>query len=374
MLRTLSRTNSGKPKRKCLSPVLFVVAVRPDNQNDVTERPNPRIPIELVENIIDFMIQSHRSDSKAAFAAVSSFSLASKAFRQVAFRNFLRLICINDDSTSWDGIHSMISEHQARNGDAEGFSLIKAFDTSSTAITKDARRLKSLLKLQGLRLAFEREGLSTQHSICNLLFSNIASSNLSVLVIDMLPRIDRTLLSLVSATFPSLTILLLSVTGRLPCEGPVYGNHFLDALECCLHSPIPHSHGDLILLVEAFGEALQPLVQLRELQLGVFLSDEHTIYTHIRHSNRVKDAGYLITTSPSDCSVCRDALQIRAREERASRMIFSKLENLRRISWSTLFLDVPMETLGDGLSHSVVPRQEGDNAFQMGTIQFELAG
>ncbi|KAF5384621.1 hypothetical protein D9757_007515 [Collybiopsis confluens] len=379
MLRTLSRTSSGRSRQPTSqSPSLFIVAVKPNN------RRSPRIPIELVEIIVAFLIHDYRTiNSRTAFSLILSFSLASKAFRQIAFRNCLRLLCINHDSASWDGIHAMISNFQSWK-DLNVFSLIKqvsffflidycirlsvshrALDTSSASIVKDATRLRSLTNLQGLRLVFDKEGLSTQRSTCNILFPNLSipssRQSLSVLIIDMLPRIDRSLLSHISTTFPSLKKLFLSVTDRLSsCEFPIllqstqrlllYYHHpewdrFMDTLECCLHSPIPHSHGDLHLLVEAFSNALQPLTHLNELHLGVFLSNEEMISNHIlSHLNEKISAVTAATTtarSLSDCRQCQETFRagVREREELASRLMFRRLPSLCLISWSTLFLD-----------------------------------
>lgn len=128
-------------------------------------------------------------------------------------------------------------------------SLIRELYTNPAHIIKDCMELRRLTDLQYLCLDFGKEGLQTQHPVCQRLFPNLASSKLSDLVIDMIPRIDRTLLSFISTTFPRLKTLKISVTGRLTVDREcVCWCCFEDILECCMHSPIPDSYGDANLL------------------------------------------------------------------------------------------------------------------------------
>ncbi|KAJ4486930.1 hypothetical protein C8R41DRAFT_884389 [Lentinula lateritia] len=198
--------------------------------------------------------------------------------------------------------------------------------------------LRRLTDLQYLCLDFGKEGLQTQHPVCQRLFPNLASSKLSDLVIDMIPRIDRTLLSFISTTFPRLKTLKISVTGRLTVDREcVCWCCFEDILECCMHSPIPDSYGDANLLAESYAAALQPLHQLTKLELGIFLSDEHMIYEHIAHPAKDNEVNY-IATSPYNCAICDVFRQeVRAKEELASGIVFQNLPNLCQIKWSTFF-------------------------------------
>lgn len=109
-----------------------------------------------------------------------------------------------------------------------------------------------LTNIQELILSFDKEGLSTQHSACLQLFLNFAPSanSLSTLTVDLVPRIDRSLLLVISKTFPCLKILNVFVTGRLvstvnDCDCWCC---FENVLECSIHSPVPAVYGDVTLL------------------------------------------------------------------------------------------------------------------------------
>ncbi|KAE9399192.1 hypothetical protein BT96DRAFT_994162 [Gymnopus androsaceus JB14] len=363
--RALSRTSS-KPKRNAQSPVsLFVVA------SESIAEPSSHFPTELL-NIVAFMIlPENHADTRASFRAIASFARVSKTFRQIAFRNFLRSLHLLD-SACWNGIYKMVSMHQTRNPDSNAFTLLRTLATDTKSVIDKCTRLR-FLRLQELTMFFYKEGLSTQHSTCLRLFSNLtaSSSTLSTLTIDLVPRIDRSLLSLISKTFPCLKILSVSVTGRLTsaaqeCECWCC---FEDVLECSVHSPVPETYSDVSLLAEAFGTALTPLSQLTELRLGIFLSDEYIIYDHIAHQNEDE----YIANSPSSCEICENTfgLDVRAREVFASRTISSKLSSLRRICWSTFFC----RSEDGAMAGNAEQRQESSGThFQSGRVEFELDG
>ncbi|KAJ3745777.1 hypothetical protein DFH05DRAFT_1051885 [Lentinula detonsa] len=332
MLRTLSRTSS-KPKNFPVSvPTLYIVA----SGDKITHtRPSPRIPLELIELVLSFLSWGICTRSTLSQAFISGFALASRTFREIVFKNFFRSIFLQD--ACWDRTLKLLSISQARGRNSDGFVLIRALDTCPMYIAKDCLELRRLTGLEHLRLNFEKEGLQTQHPICQRLFPNLASSKLSSLIIDMIPRIDRTLLSLISRSFPCLKVLKLSVTERLTIERDCFcWCCFEDVLECCVHSPIPDSYGDVSLLAQSYAAALQPLFQLIELQLGVFLSEERMVYQHMMHPD--EQGTNCIATSPSTCTICEMfSHEIRIQEQIASRIVFQNLPNLRQIRWSTFF-------------------------------------
>ncbi|KAJ3902439.1 hypothetical protein F5879DRAFT_805430 [Lentinula edodes] len=333
MLRTLSRTGS-KPKKFSPSVSLFVVASRGDKIN--LERPSPRIPLELIELVFSFLPWGICTRSTLSLALTSGFALASRTCRQIVFKYFFRSIWLQD--ACWSRIIKILSISQARARSSDGFTVIRGLYTNPAHIIKDCMELRRLTDLQYLCLDFGKEGLQTQHPVCQRLFPNFASSKLSDLAIDMIPRIDRTLLSFISTTFPCLKTLKLSVTGRLTVDREcICWCCFEDVLECCMHSPIPDSYGDADLLAESYAAALQPLHQLTKLQLGIFLSDERMIYEHIAHPAEDNEANY-IATSPYNCAICDVFRQeVRAKEEFASGIVFQNLPNLCQIKWSTFF-------------------------------------
>ncbi|KAJ3777651.1 hypothetical protein FB446DRAFT_633629 [Lentinula raphanica] len=332
MLRTLSRTSS-KPKRfSTRVPTLYIVA---SDGNIDHKRPSPRIPLELIEHVLSFLPWGICTRSTLSFAFTSGFALASRTFREMVFKAFFRSISLQD--ACWKRTLKIVSIARDRTHDTIGFTLIRSIYAPLSSMKINFHGLRHL------RLNFEQEGLQTQHPICQRLFPNLASSKLSCLVIDMLPRIDRTLLSSISKSFPCLESLKLSVTGRLTIERACFcWCCFEDVLECCCHSPIPDSHGDVELLAKTYATALQPLCDLIELQLGVLLSEERMIYQHMVHSNEQDNDS--IVTSPYDCTVCGNYKhEVRSREGVASKIIFQSLPNLRQMKWSTFFFDHPSQ-------------------------------
>ena len=84
------------------------------------------------------------------------------------------------------------------------------------------------------------------------------------------------------------------------------------------------------------GEVLQPLQKLRDLFLGVYISDEDIFYAHIDQCDiDLCDNPY----GPDGCADCERLYgeEVRALELIASTVITKYLPSLERISWSTFF-------------------------------------
>ncbi|KAF9077981.1 hypothetical protein BDP27DRAFT_1441311 [Rhodocollybia butyracea] len=338
MLRTRSLTNRRNSRP---TTSLFVVASQ--------ERPklqNRRLPLELIENIISEVLPNDRSDARTVFSAIASVTLASTTLRSIALKIFLRRICIQD-AACYTSIFEMISMYQVRNPDSDGFGLIRAMTIGDTHVSpvnviEGSTGLNNLFRLQDLSLCFYKEGFRTQNIVSNRILPAFASTTLSILTIDMLPRIDLALLSLISTCFPGLKNLSLDVTKRL------YYNYcrvecdcwscFLSLFDDLLHSPVPHVYGNVSLLAEAYGNSLTPLDQLTQLQLGIFISDETMIYEHAEAHRDMDILPRHIATGPSACSRCNEMLaSVRANEVLASTIMFKKLTSLQRMSWSSFF-------------------------------------
>ncbi|KAJ4470138.1 hypothetical protein J3R30DRAFT_3343196 [Lentinula aciculospora] len=361
MLRTLSRTSS-KPKK--ISPPVSLFVVASDDKID-RKRNSPCIPLELIELVLSLLPWGVCTRSTLSLALTSGFARASRTFRRIVFRNFFKTVWLQD--SCWHRTLQILSLSQARTRDSEGFDLIRTLKTRPTYIIKDCKELKRLRGLRVLCINFDKEGLQTQHPICQRLFPHLVSSKLSSLTLDMIPRIDRTLLSFVSETFPCLKTLLLSVVERLTVDRDCdCWCCFEDVLECCVHSPVPDVYGDVNLLAESYGAALQPLTRLVRLQLGIFLSNEQIIYEHITHPDGDDNC---FATSPSDCTKC-DMFrnEVHAREELASEIVFQRLPNLRQIKWSTFFNRPNSKTVSGG------PSQRRRISFQSGWTTFEARG
>ncbi|KAG6840722.1 hypothetical protein C0991_004808 [Blastosporella zonata] len=90
-------------------------------------------------------------------------------------------------------------------------------------------------------------------------------------------------------------------------------------------------------MANAFGSALKSLDYLEHLHLGVFLSDDPLISSHVSHVMEEELSPYTLQNW-GDCQRCFDGIagEIRRRELEASLLVAQKLKSLRTIGWSSL--------------------------------------
>ncbi|KAG6874695.1 hypothetical protein C0992_006937 [Termitomyces sp. T32_za158] len=90
-------------------------------------------------------------------------------------------------------------------------------------------------------------------------------------------------------------------------------------------------------MANAYAAALKPLKYLENLHLGVFLSDDLLLSSHISHVME-EDTPQPLLQDWSECRQCFDgiATDIRRRELEASIVIGQKLRTLKTIGWSSL--------------------------------------
>jgi hypothetical protein len=93
-----------------------------------------------------------------------------------------------------------------------------------------------------------------------------------------------------------------------------------------------------------FASALKSLVYLTHLHLGIFLSDDQLLYSHIAHSLGDEENGGMVDGS-GRCSACFALAveDVRMREVAASAAIALQLKSIRRIGWSSFFTDPPKD-------------------------------
>ena len=91
-----------------------------------------------------------------------------------------------------------------------------------------------------------------------------------------------------------------------------------------------------------FANALKPLAYLTHLHLGVFLSDDQLLYSHIAHSLGDEENGGMVDGS-GRCSQCFTSVvgDVRMREMAASVAIALQLKSIRSVGWSSFFTDLP---------------------------------
>ena len=85
------------------------------------------------------------------------------------------------------------------------------------------------------------------------------------------------------------------------------------------------------------GEALQPLQKLRDLFLGVYLSDEDIFYEHIMHAQAYYDTRD--PYGPADCGLCHKTFSssIQEIELAGSAALAQYLPQLKSVTWSSFF-------------------------------------
>ena len=112
-----------------------------------------------------------------------------------------------------------------------------------------------------------------------------------------------------------------------------------------------YSNAHIFSLFEyAFGTALAPLKKIKNLHLGIFLSELDIFDAHVmRHSPAPGGLSFCLTHraigpcwepfGPDECSVCRDkyADEVRKTELFASAAIARFMPSLKVISWSSFF-------------------------------------
>jgi hypothetical protein len=91
-----------------------------------------------------------------------------------------------------------------------------------------------------------------------------------------------------------------------------------------------------------FANALSPLIYLTHLHLGIFLSDDQLLYSHIAHSLGDEENGGIVDGS-GRCSTCfQSAVEdVRMREVEASVAIALQLKSVKSVGWSSFFTDMP---------------------------------
>ncbi|KAI5895128.1 uncharacterized protein SCHCODRAFT_02224258 [Schizophyllum commune H4-8] len=304
------------------------------------------IPLEIVEYIIQIIVAKYPIGSLGAPRNLRSLSLTCHSIRHLVLRAYLRDLAILTQ-WQWEGMLRLSSSIKARYSvyyQDGGLCWTKTLTIPSTCIALlNAHALSSLARLLQLTVDFTDEGLSTQHTRLKLIASNLASRSLTAthdqltaLTLTSMPRIDTSMLHLISRCFPLLVDLYISCTERL--EDAWWC--FEDSAGCTIHSPIPYVYADETHLATAFSHALKPLTNLSYLHLGIYLSDEDLLNAHSDeyHLSTGDEDPYGAVSGIAVCPYClRYAERVRQREIRSSMLFAQNLKALRCVGWSSLF-------------------------------------
>ncbi|KAK0203095.1 hypothetical protein DFS33DRAFT_1240911, partial [Desarmillaria ectypa] len=302
--------------------------------------PSPRLPTEILDEIIQFALVFASNDVEyPGFTFIRSFTLASSCFRKIAFRHYLSSLTL-DTLSQLDSTFRLLLSLE-KEPIAGAFSWIRTVHAPSGILSAQpyASQLCFLTNINELSINCNHEGFSTYQQRFKLICTNLTSCSpvmsLTTLTLTALPRIETNLLQRIAQSFPSIVNLYLSCTERLNFSHCWYCLE--DSLTCTMHSPVPERFLEVQDLATAFANALKPLKNLTHLHLGVFLSHEDLVYSHMQHAPR-----YLghpeIVSAPNECDICADhAKDVRMDELAASLIIAQKIRALQTICWSSFF-------------------------------------
>ncbi|KAG7444473.1 uncharacterized protein BT62DRAFT_971188 [Guyanagaster necrorhizus] len=308
-------------------------------ENSVTLT-SSQLPTEILDEIVQFALVIASTDlDYPGFAFIRSLTLASSCFRKIVFRRYLSSLTLNTLSQLDNTFKLLLSL-----GDepfAGAFSWVRTVHAPSGILSAQphASQLCYLTNLNELSINCNHEGFSTYQQRFKLICVNLTSCSpimtLTTLTLTALPRIETRMLQRIALSFPSIVNLYLSCTERLNFS------HcwccLEDSLTCTMHSPVPERYLEVHDLATAFADALKPLKNLTDLHLGVFLSHEDLVYSHMRHAPHYLGHPDIIS-APSECDICADhAKDVRMDELAASLIVARKIRGLQTIGWSSFF-------------------------------------
>ncbi|KAG1738845.1 uncharacterized protein EDB91DRAFT_1054364 [Suillus paluster] len=229
--------------------------------DQITHIKTPQLPIEVIDYIAFFLFDSCPS---GCFSHIHSFSLVCSQFRHVALRHYFSFIRVASAKqlAAYTNIHfSLTSRNTPCDSIGFDFDLIISF--SSDGRQSQTTRLKRIFSPPEIPL------------------TPWFPPQLTSLTLTKLWRIDVPLLKTVASAFPSVRILHLSCSEQLDvsCCWPC----FEESSTAVVHSPIPNYFHDITKMTDDFADSLEPLTQLADLHLGVFLSDEEMVEKHLEH-------------------------------------------------------------------------------------------
>ncbi|KAF9025357.1 hypothetical protein BDZ89DRAFT_1135516 [Hymenopellis radicata] len=320
---------------------------------------SPVLPTEILDCIVHLaVIDALSSNIPDVFSPLKAIAIASWSLRELVFRHYLRTLHLATD-TQWSSTFMLLLSSEARQDGSGGFSWVKSLSAPTKILTPKLTRLAMFTNLHDLTLNFSSEGLSTQHLCAKRIFQNLLDSpgnialKLTSLTLTALPRIDASLLRVISLSFPRITNLYLSCTERLDFSHCWYCLE--QSMDLVVHCPIPQRYLDAqdmavrrymrfhFMLFNSseqtsFAEALRPIKTLANLHLGVYVSSDDLLYAHMAHAPRYQvDAQRASPPSP-ECDICTDKeKEVRHHELAASLIMAQKLKSLQTIGWSSFF-------------------------------------
>ncbi|TFK69326.1 hypothetical protein BDN72DRAFT_840691 [Pluteus cervinus] len=306
----------------------------------------PRVPQEIIDRIIELALEGlvPGGARQTDFIKIKNLMLVSRNVRQITLKSFFQNFVV-EEKPNWHNLLDFLFL-EGRHDPKVGFTRIRHLVLSSKVLvegnsagkrTFQPISLHRMKNLQSLWCDFSAETLVYQHdcSVCLLesLSRGFGHSQLTSLTLERITRIDTSLLESIAQGLPTLVDLHLSTTERidLSCCWTCYE----DSLTCISHSPIPGAYPTAEALAESFAIALGPLKRLAHLSLGIFLSDESLVYSHIDQAIGERQG---VNAKTEDCVLCAEAsTTILRRELIATRLLAETLKNLQSVEWSSFY-------------------------------------
>ncbi|KAF8912371.1 hypothetical protein CPB85DRAFT_1252662 [Mucidula mucida] len=300
---------------------------------------SPVLPTELLDSIVHIAVTDALSSNiPDVFSPLKAIAMASWTLRELVFRHYLRTLHLTTD-TQWASMYMLLLSLEARQDGSRGFTCVKNLSAPTKILTPKLTRLAMFTNLQDLTLNFSSEGLSTQHLCAKRIFQNLIDSSalkLTCLTLTALPRIDASLLRVISLSFPGIVNLYLSCTERLDFSHCWYCLE--QSMDLAVHCPIPQRYLDAQDMATSFAEALRPIKNLANLHLGVYVSSDDLIYTHMAHAPQYQDDTQRASPPSPECDICTDMeKEVRHNELAASLIMAQKLKSLQTMGWSSFF-------------------------------------
>ena len=129
----------------------------------------------------------------------------------------------------------------------------------------------------------------------------------------------------------------ISVCGRFGGQFHTYMHVYMHTHECTVNAYRFTNFFLFPCLKNAFAAALQPLIQLEHVFLGIFLSDEKLIWDHTFHESRIHVEPLVGIETCSLCDSDEARTQTMERERTANEVLTRSLPGLKTIRWSSVF-------------------------------------
>ncbi|KAA1468901.1 hypothetical protein DENSPDRAFT_915585, partial [Dentipellis sp. KUC8613] len=244
-----------------------------------------QLPVEVIDRILQTLLEG----SGRKFSSIAAFSLASHQFRVVAFRQYFSRVQLKKIRDINDILWF-----------SKWFDCIRTLTITSSVLASKAIALHEL-HVTTMHISFALENFVTLTSRILVDLPQLPST-LKSLQLTSLPRISSALLKKIAKVCPELEELHLSVAERIDdscCWGCLE-----ESTTCITHSPLGDSRNSIEDLAVSPPSPLKQLKHLKHLSIGVLLSHETVLLSHINDHGaaEVPEDGDTLSSPSADIS------------------------------------------------------------------------